>query len=170
MSNAPGTLGTTSASGQLGNTTAGVVTYVNGSPQRWLGVGGGEFSIAGSTITLEAIGGGQPDQMIAPAIGNGGTYTNVNNGFRNFNPYVIGPAMFTLALSGVTTNTTITSAVFSFGTGPDTFLTGSCTSGCSGAGAGGGSGGAQNVVPEPMSLLLLGSGLAWSGIKFRRRR
>jgi hypothetical protein len=40
-----------------------------------------------------------------------------------FNPFVVGPETFTFNLSGVTANTTITSATFSFGTGPDTFLT-----------------------------------------------
>ena len=46
------------------------------------------------------------------------------NGSDNFNPFVVGPATFTLNLSGVTANTTITGATFSFGTGPDTFVTG----------------------------------------------
>src|SRR5438477_10182730 len=41
LSNAPGSLGATSASGQLGNVSGtGVVTYVAGSPTRWLGAGG----------------------------------------------------------------------------------------------------------------------------------
>ena len=166
LSNAPGTVGTMTASGQLANVASdGTTTNVSGAPVRWIGQGppppGGQgtFSITGNTILMESLGGGQPSQMILPG---GGTYTNVNNGFSNFNPYVIGPATFTLALSGVTANTTITSAVFSFGTGPDTLLT-------AGAGAGGGSGSGQNVVPEPTSLMLLGSGLLWSATKLRRR-
>src|SRR5205823_13949993 len=52
-------------------------------------------------------------------------YPNANNGIiNNFDPYTIGPATFTLTLSGVTANTTVTSASFSFGTGPDTFVPG----------------------------------------------
>jgi len=82
---------------------------------------------------LEAIGGGQPSQMIAPSIADAGQYTNANNGLQNFNSYVIGPATFTLELSGVTPNTTVTGAQFSFGTGPDHFVTG---------------------VPEPSTLVL----------------
>jgi hypothetical protein len=128
LSGAPGTLGATSASGQLANIGAdGSVTNVSGSPLRWLGEGPpppngqGSFSIVGNTITLEAIGGGQPSQMLLPS---STSFTNVNNGFDNFNPYVVGPATFTLALSGVTADTTITGATFSFGTGPDTFVTG----------------------------------------------
>jgi hypothetical protein len=46
---------------------------------------------------------------------------SITNGM--FSPYVDGPATFMLALSGVTAGTTITSATFSFGTGPDTFIT-----------------------------------------------
>lgn len=129
LSNAPGTLGTTTATGQQGNVSgAGLVTFTSGSPVRFLGKGPpppggrGTFSITGDTILMEAIGGGKPSQMIAPAIANGGTYTNVNNGFQQFDPYTIGPAMFVLDLSGVSASTTVTAATFSFGTGPDTFI------------------------------------------------
>ena len=131
LSNAPGTLGTTTATGQQGDVSGtGLVTFTTGSPVRFLGMGPpppggrGTFSITGDTILMEAIGGGKPSQMIAPAIANGGTYTNVNNGFQQFNPYTIGPAMFVLDLSGVTASTTVTAATFSFGTGPDTFIAG----------------------------------------------
>jgi hypothetical protein len=79
------------------------------------------FSIVGNTITMEALGGGQPSQMILPA---GNTYPAANASITNgmFSPYVDGPATFTLALSGLTAATTITSATFSFGTGPETFI------------------------------------------------
>jgi hypothetical protein len=151
LSNAAGTLGTTSALGQLGNAEAGTpVLYVAGAPTRWLGVGGGSFSVNGSVVTLEAIGGGQPDQMIAPFIAEGSIYSNLNNGFDNFNPYVIGPATFALNLSGVSSNTTVTAVTFSFGTGPDTFLAGNSSPG----GVAG-----RSVVPEPANLLLFGAGL-----------
>lgn len=157
LSNAAGTLGSATASGQLGNVSStGGVTYVAGSPTRFLGTGGGSFVHSGNAITLEAIGGGQPTQMIAPTIANGGTYSNVNNGFQNFDPYTIGPATFTLAFSGITADTTITGANFSFGTGPDTFLPG--TPGTT----------PPPAVPEPSSLLLLGTGIL-SGAGFLRR-
>jgi len=161
LSNAPGTLGATSASGQQGNVSGtGVVTYVAGSPTRFLGAGGqGSFGIVGNTVTLEAIGGGKPTEMITPSLANGGTFSSVNNGFQQFNPYTIGPATFSLALSGVTANTTITSATFSFGTGPDTFLLGTPNTPPPPP---------PSPVPEPSSLLLLGTGIV-SGAGLLRR-
>jgi hypothetical protein len=170
LSNDAGNINGSSATGQLGNVSGnpnlGLVTYVSGSPTRWLGAGGqGDFSVVGSVVTLEAIGGGQPDQMIAPLIANGGTYSNVNNGFRNFSPYVIGPATFTLDLSGVTANTTVTSVTFSFGTGPDTFLTNTCTSGCTPPPPPP----PLLNVPEPGTLLLIGSALLGFGLLRRRK-
>jgi hypothetical protein len=128
LSNAPGTLGATSATGTFA-TFSGTATPTlsPGEPVRWLGQGPpppggtGFFSIVGNTITMEALGGGQPSQMILPA---GTTYPAANASITNgmFSPYVDGPATFTLALSGVTAATTITSATFSFGTGPETFI------------------------------------------------
>jgi PEP-CTERM motif-containing protein len=161
LSDSAGTVGTTTATGQFGNVSTantGMVTYVstdsqtgNTTPIRWFA----NDSIVGPAITLEAIGGGQPSQMIAPSIANGGTYTNVNNGFDNFNAYVIGPATFTLALSGVTASTTILNATFSFGTKPDTFLPGVPV---------------LQQVPEPGVLLLVAMGLvALVGARRRSR-
>ena len=125
LSDAPGTLGTTSASGQLaniGDPGQAFIHNVPGDPVRWLGQGPpppggtGSFSIEGNTITMEAIGGGQPSQLILSGVT---TSSNASIQGGQFNPFVIGPATFTLALSGVTAATTITQATFSFGTGPD---------------------------------------------------
>ena len=128
LSNAPGTQGTLTASGQLANIGAGgTVTDVSGTPVRWIGQGppphggSGTFTVSGNTILMEAIGGGQPSQMILPS---GGSFTNANASITGgqFNPFVVGPASFTLSFSGVTAATTVTAATFSFGTGPETFI------------------------------------------------
>jgi len=132
VSNALGTQGTLTAnSGQLANIGAGgSVTPVSGLPVRWIGQGppppggSGTFTVTPpSTILMEAIGGGQPSQMILPS---GGSFTNANASITNgmFSPFVVGPASFTLDFTGVTAGTTVTSAQFSFGTGPDFFIPG----------------------------------------------
>ena len=126
LSNAPGTNGTNTAAGTMVNiSSTGSTTPASGTPGRWVGLepGLGGFNISGNTITLETIGGGMPTEMIFP---NGTSFPNVNMGVQNFNPYVVdGGATFTLPLSGVLATTTVipTSVRFSFGTGPDTFIT-----------------------------------------------
>ena len=72
---------------------------------------------------MEALGGGQPSQLLLPS---STSFTNANSSITGgqFNPFVVGPETFALNLSGVTAATTISSATFSFGTGPDTFIPG----------------------------------------------
>ena len=153
LSNAPGTLGTTTAVGQLVNVNNHLVTDASGTPDRWLSSSNGGFAITGDTILLEAIGGDQPTELIWPS-DDAGKYPDANPGSKSHNPYVDGPATFTLDLSGVTSSTTISGVQFSFGTGPDTVLAGRD----------------PTPVPEPASLVLLATGLTalWP-LRLRRR-
>lgn len=156
LSNLAGAVGTATASGQEGNVNSGAtVTYTTGSPGRFIGVGGGSYTVSGNTVSLEAIGGSQPTELILPSMTNGGTYASGNPGLVAHDPYTIGPATFTLALGGVTSATTITGVTFSFGTGPDTFLQ-------SGPNP-------PPPIPEPTSIVLLGTGMAGLAAMIRRR-
>jgi hypothetical protein len=79
----------------------------------------------GANLATVGIGGGKPYDLIvgpdsAGSITGAGTYSNANNGFSQFNPYVLGSATFTVDISGVTSNSTLSGVVFEFGTTPET--------------------------------------------------
>ncbi|MGC8643929.1 MAG: hypothetical protein ACP5XB_29065 [Isosphaeraceae bacterium] len=80
LSNAPGTNGTDTASGQLVTVASGGgVTDASGSPTRWIdsSIGGG-VTISGNTVQIEAIGHGSPTELILPD-SNGGSYSSANS-------------------------------------------------------------------------------------------
>ena len=87
-----------------------------------------------------------PSHLIIGPAGAGGTYSNANGsiaGNKPHNPFLNGTATFVLDITGVTADTDITSATFSFGTTEGADLVP----------------GTPTTVPEPTSLALLAAGL-----------
>ena len=87
-----------------------------------------------------------------------GPYTNANgsiDGNKAHNPFLDGTAMFTVDVAGVTAATTVTGAVFSFGTTAGINVTGTPST---------------TSVPEPATLGLLALGLLGAGGMRMRRR
>lgn len=142
----------TSSSG-LERTVASGGSFTDGSvvAAGWLLTGG-----TGGTFTLDDLNGGAgPTHAIIGPPG-GGTYTNANSSIAGngaHNPFLFGDVTFTLSMGGVTAASSIDNVVFSFGTVSGVTAPGSLA-----------------PVPEPASLLLLGSGLAAVGPWGRRRR
>jgi hypothetical protein len=106
-------------------------------------------------LRLNALGFIGPAGLIIGAPGAGGTYSNANSSIAAnpaHNPFLNQTVTFHITgLWGVTAATTVTSATFSFGT----------TAGDDVVGGGG-------SVPEPVTMVLTGSGLI--GLYFIRRR
>jgi len=92
-----------------------------------------------------------PDQTIIGGTGSG-AYANANGSIAAngpHNPFLVGPVTFTLVVPGVTVDSTFSNVVIQFGTEATPPQT--------------------QQVPEPASMLLLGSGLVGAAAGFRRR-
>jgi hypothetical protein len=148
LSTVPTSVSLSSSAGTLIDIApGGAVTPDGGTINHWGAV------ISGGTIFLATAGtgsiGGKPVDLI---IGNAASYPSANPSITGRNPQIQGTGTFVLALTGEP-NPTITSVVFSFGTGPDSTLPGTLSS-----------------VPLPAALPLFASGLGALGLLGWRRK
>jgi hypothetical protein len=146
-------LGAFTQDGQLADVaTGGGVTNVAGDPTRW------HISLLSGNVYLDALGGGQPSDMIAST-----NFGSTNGGFDNFNPYILGTATFTFDLLGAS-HLNLAALQFSFGTEHEFKAFGTCTVDCGVINPTGGG------VPEPASWALMIVGFGGMGMTLRRRR
>ena len=115
-------------------------------------------------LQLNALGFVGPAGLILGSPGAGGTYSNANSSIAgNSSHFLSHSVSFIIDIAGVTSATTVTSSTFSFGTTPGQYLVKGCMANDPSCGLS-----QVSQVPEPVSLVLTGSGLI--GLFFLRRR
>ncbi|MGC9196589.1 MAG: PEP-CTERM sorting domain-containing protein [Syntrophobacteraceae bacterium] len=111
------------------------------------------YQLGGNTLSIDWLGAGQPKYTVLGPVSANGKYDNANRSIAGngpHNPFLNGDVTFTFDISGVTSNTNLSGAVFSFGTQSGDNIK------------------AADPVPEPSSLLLLGSVVLGYALIFRR--